>query len=549
MLEKELLERVTALSRGERLCYDSAQTWVDLFIKQARIAPGNTAVAAENGSLSFGELDRLSDRLARALAEAEGVQPDEFVAVRMGRVKEFHVAVLAIHKAGAAYMPIDLEYPAERVAYMMEDSGARLTLTEQRVAELLESVREDAAFSSRCRPDSRAYMIYTSGSTGKPKGVVIPHRALTNLVHFIAKRWKLSPDSRIALHSNFAFDAAVEDLFPALTVGGTVFVVPESARKDIFEMRDFIAKNRITGGCYSTQFGQLLGADETLDLDYICLSGEAMTSVPQCRGAVYNTYGPTEFAVDATYFELEKGREYAAIPISRPLYNCAAYIVNDKLELLPPGETGELCLSGPQLAEGYWNRPELTAKAFTKLNISADETADIYRTGDLARWNGEGQLEFCGRIDTQVKLRGFRVELGEVESCAARFPGVRQTAAEVRNNTLCLYYTASGDMDETALADYMAESLAEYMVPGAFIRLDAMPLTVNGKIDRKALPEPVLHGTLETVAPETGAEMDVVTAMARVLGVKDAPGVTHDFFELGGDSIKAIRLVSQLRAV
>ena len=241
-VNKESLERAIALSGGERLCYDSTKTWVDLFIEQARIAPGNTAVVAENGSLSYAELDRLSDRLARKLTDAEGVQPDEFVAVRMGRVKEFHVAVLAIHKAGAAYMPIDLEYPADRVAYMMEDSGARLTLTEQRVAGLLHSIGEDAAFSSRCRPDSRAYMIYTSGSTGKPKGVVIPQRALTNLVHFIAKRWGLNTRSRIALHSNFAFDAAVEDLFPALTVGGTVFVVPENARKDIFEMRDFISK-------------------------------------------------------------------------------------------------------------------------------------------------------------------------------------------------------------------------------------------------------------------------------------------------------------------
>ena len=272
-----------------------------------------------------------------------------------------------------------------------------------------------------------------------------------------------------------------------------------------------------------------------------------MTSVPMCRGKVFNTYGPTEFTVDATYYELEKGREYAAIPIGRPLYNCAAYIVNEKLELLPPGETGELCLSGPQLAEGYWNRPELTAKAFTKLKISEDETADVYRTGDLARWNEEGQLEFCGRIDTQVKLRGFRVELGEVESCAARFPGIRQAAAEVRNNTLCLYYTASDVIDETALAAYMAESLADYMVPGAFMRLDAMPLNVNGKIDRKALPAPVICTGNEFVAPETEAEADVTEAMARVLGVKETPGVTHDFFELGGDSIKAIRLVSQLR--
>ena len=547
-MEQSMLDRIIALSNGEKLDYDRTKTWVDLFMEQAREHPERVAVTAENGSLSYEELDRLSNRLAAALTEKESVQPDSFVAVRMGRVKEFHVAVMAIHKIGAGYMPIDLDYPPERVSYMMEDSGAELTLTEQSVAELLkDECKAVPDLSARRGPDRRAYMIYTSGSTGKPKGVVIPQRALTNFVHFIAKRWGLGAHSRIALHSNFAFDAAVEDLFPALTVGGTVFIVPEEARKDIFEMRDFIEKNHINSGCYSTQFGQLLGMDAQLELNYICLGGEAMTSVPNCRGAVYNTYGPTEFTVDATYYELEKSREYDNIPIGRPLYNCAAYIVNDRLELLPPGEVGELCMAGPQLAEGYWNRPELTKEKFTNLRLAEDETVKVYRTGDLARWNDEGMLEYCGRIDTQVKLRGFRVELGEVESRAARYPGIRQTAAEVRKNTLCLYYTASETVDEAALSAFMAESLADYMVPGAFMRMEAMPHNVNGKIDRKALPDPVLYGTRDYVAPETDAEQDVVSAMAKVLGVGDTLGVTNDFFELGGDSIKAIRLVSALR--
>ena len=546
-MEQAILDRIIALSNGEKLDYDCTKIWVDLFMEQAREHPEHMAVVAENGSLSYGELDRLSDQLAAALIDQEDVQPDEFIAVRMGRVKEFHAAVLAIHKAGAAYMPIDLEYPTERVAYMMEDSGARLTLTEQSVVALLKADCPAVDLSARRGPERRAYMIYTSGSTGKPKGVVIPQRALTNFVHFIAKHWGLGAHSRIALHSNFAFDAAVEDLFPALTVGGTVFVVPESARRDIFEMRAFIEKHRINGGSYSTQFGQLLAMDEPLDVDYLCMGGEAMTITPKARGSVYNVYGPTEFTVDATYFELEKGREYDNIPIGRPLDNCAAYIVNERLELLPPGEVGELCLAGPQLAEGYWNRPQLTEQAFTTLKLTDEESVRIYRTGDLARWNDEGQLEFCGRIDTQVKLRGFRVELGEVESRAARFPGIRQTAAEVRKNTLCLYYTASEEIDEAALSTFIAGSLADYMVPGAFMRLDAMPHNVNGKIDRRALPDPVIHGTQEYVAPETDAERDVVNAMAKVLGIDEPLGVTQDFFELGGDSIKAIRLVSALR--
>ena len=545
-MDKNTLQHVLTLSQGERMSYDLSKTWVDLFREQASLHPERTAVSAENGSFTYGELDRLSDRLAARLI-AEGVERDSFVAVRMGRVKEFHLAALAIHKAGAAYMPIDLEYPEDRVEYMLSDSGAKLLLTEEKVAELLRADGDGAPFKPLCGPDSRAYMIYTSGSTGKPKGVVIQHHALTNFVWFIVKRWGLTPDSRIALHSNFAFDAAVEDLYPALSVGGTVFVVPESARKDIFEMRDYIARNHINGGSYSTQFGQLLCADEPLDVDYVCMGGEAMTIVPQCRGPVYNSYGPTEFTVDATYFELEKGREYRNIPIGRPLHNCAAYIVNDKLELLPPGEVGELCLSGPQLAEGYWNRPELTAEKFTDIRLTETESVKVYRTGDLARWNEEGQLEFCGRIDFQVKLRGFRIELGEVESCAARFPGIRQTAAEVRKSTLCLYYTASEPIDEAALTKHMAGSLAEYMVPGAFMKLETMPHNVNGKIDRKALPDPVIQSNAGYVAPETEVEKAVVAGMEEVMESADPIGVTHDFFELGGDSIRAIRLINLLR--
>ena len=548
MVSRKELRRIIALSGGEVFEYDREQTWADLFREQARLHPDRTAVSAENGELTYAELDRLSDRLAAQLAERENVRPDEFVAVRMGRVKEFHVAVLAVHKAGAAYMPLDLDYPQARVDYMMADSGARVTLTEARVTELLHSGGEEQAFVSRCGPERRAYMIYTSGSTGKPKGVVIPQKALTNLVHFIVRRWGLGEHSRIALHANFAFDAAVEDLFPALTAGGTVFVVPETARKDIFEMREYLATHRINGGCYATQFGQLLGADAELDLDYICLGGEAMTAVPRTRGHVYNTYGPTEFTVDATYYEIEKGREYRNIPIGRPLDGCAAYITDSSMNLLPPGETGELCLGGPQLAEGYWQRPELTAEKFTELEIPGKGKTRVYRTGDLARWNEEGQLEFCGRIDFQVKLRGFRIEPGEVENCAARYPGIRQAAAEVRRDTLCLYYTAAEEIDEAKLAAFMAESLTEYMVPGAFIRLEAMPYNVNGKIDRKALPDPAACADGDYAAPENEAEKAAAGAMARALGTEEKTlSVTRDFFEMGGDSIKAIRLVSMLR--
>lgn len=548
MLDRKKLDEVLKLSRGEMLTYDETLTWVDLFKRQVEKHPEKKAVCAKNGSLSYEELDRKSDALAAALVEKEGVKPDEFVAVHMDREKEFFIAALGIHKAGAAYLPIDLESPPGRIAYMMENSGARLTLTKKNVSRLCRLGKTDEKFVPKCTQDSYAYMIYTSGSTGEPKGVVIPHRALANFVHAIAHLWGLNGESRITLHSNFAFDASVEDIFPPLTVGGTVFVMPERVRKDIYEAREFIAKNHINGGCYSTQFGQLLAMDETpLDVDYFVVGGEAMTVVPNVRGRIINTYGPTEFTVDATYFTLEKGCAYKNIPIGRPLCNCAAYIVNEKLELLPAGETGELCLAGPQLADGYWKRPELTDEKFTTLSLGGGESVKIYRTGDLAYWNSDGQLEFQGRIDTQVKLRGFRIELGEVERRAAMFPAMRQTAAEVRHDTLCLYYTATADVDEEELKAFMAQSLADFMVPQIFVRLEVMPETLNGKIDRKALPDPKHITKGEYVAPDSEEERVTEEIVRRILGSEEPISVTDDFFEMGGDSIKAIRVVSDLR--
>ena len=268
-------------------------------------------------------------------------------------------AVIAVHKAGAAYVPIDPEYPEERINYMLEDSEAHVVLTEETIREVMAKF-PDAAPLNRALPEGRAYMIYTSGSTGKPKGVVIGHRAMLNFIHFIRERWHLTEKSRIACHSTFSFDASVEDLYPALTVGGCVFIVPEEARRDIFEMKAFLKKNAINGGCYSTQFGQLLAAEnEPLDLDYIVVGGEAMTHTLNVRGPVYNTYGPTEFTVDATYFELEKGKDYASIPIGRPVSNAPGPLSAIPMDIFCPRGWRENCAlraaSSPKGIGSSWN--------------------------------------------------------------------------------------------------------------------------------------------------------------------------------------------------
>ncbi|MBQ8072988.1 MAG: non-ribosomal peptide synthetase, partial [Clostridia bacterium] len=543
LTDAEERERVLSLSRGEELPYDENETWIDLFQKQVKRAPDHPAVTDRNSSYTYAELDKASDRIAGWLIR-NGVKENTFVAIQMGRVKEFIATEMGIHKAGAGYVPIDPEYPQDRIDYMLGDAGAGLLLTEEKVREILAEPAADWDGRSRATPESLAYMIYTSGSTGQPKGVVILQRCLTNYAHVIGKHWQLSEQSRITIHAGLAVDFAGEDLFPTLCAGGSVYIVPEEVRKDVFAMREYLAENRITGGSFYTQFGQLMGKDEELDLDYISIGGEAMTSIPKVRGRVLNAYGPTEFTVDAVFHEIDPNRTYDTIPIGRPLDNCAGYILDGSLHLLPAGMAGELCLAGPQMAQGYWKRPELTAEKFCE---SADLPGiRIYRTGDLARYNERGEMEYLGRIDTQVKLRGFRIELGEIENRAIQYGRLKEAAAAVKKEQVVLYYTTEDDieMDTAELRGYLSERLTDYMVPTVYMKLEKMPLNTSGKIDRKALPEPVLADLGEIVPPETETEKALFEIAAGILGTEEF-GVTTDLVALGLSSIGAMRLASE----
>lgn len=546
-MNSQEINKILEVSQGKKYEYDTSKTWIDLFREQAVKNPDKIAVVNKNTTMTYKELDEASDKIAAYLIN-NGVKVNEFVAVKMGRVKEFMSVVIGIQKAGAAYVPIDLDYPEARAEYILKNSEAKIIFTNEIAAEVLKMPLKITHAEYRLSHENLAYMIYTSGSTGNPKGVMIQHKALLNLVHFIRERWHMNEQSRISCHSSFAFDGSIEDLYPVLTAGGTLFIVPEEIRHDIFEMRNFIEKNKITGGYFTTLFAQILAAGkEPLNVDYISVGGEAMTENLNVSGTVYDTYGPTEFTVDATYFELEKGKEYNPIPIGRPLYNCAAFIVEKNNELLPIGETGELCLSGPQLALGYWKLPELTDEKFTALKISDGDVRKIYHTGDLARYNKDGQLEFLGRIDFQVKLRGFRIELGEIESSALKYPGIIQAAAAVRKKILCLYYTSEKVIDEKKLKSFMASSLADYMIPALFIKLERMPETPNGKLDRKALPDPDIIRKNKYVKPRNEIEKTVADCIKKALNINFNIGAEDNFIEIGGDSISAIQTVSFLR--
>ena len=545
LLNKKDVRSVLRLSRGEVLDISDAKTYLELFYRQCRENPEKTAIVDSTGSYTYRQLDELSSGVAAYLAE-NGLDKKPFAAIRIGRSKDFMVAAMGVHKAGMAYVPIDLDYPQDRVDYMLENSGAEVVLTQELISEAMlhPGKREEII------PDENtfAYMIYTSGSTGRPKGVMIRHSSLYAFVCFIRSCWELNASSRITCHSNFAFDAAVEDLYPVLTTGGTLYIVPEDARKDVLLMRKFIQENGITGGCYTTQFAQLMSTEDALKLDYMVLGGEKMTSVPNITGRVINTYGPTEFTVDATWYEIEKTRHYTNIPIGRPVYNSIGLILDENGRMLPQGMIGELCLAGQQISAGYHELPEQTAKVFRKLRLEGGTELFLYHTGDLARYNDEGELEYFGRMDNQVKFRGFRIELEEIRSVASRYEAIRQCVVQIRKEQICLYYTAEHELDEEELRGFLGQSLADYMVPSAFIRLEALPMTPNGKVDLKALPDPVTGGKEEYEEPEGETQIRIAQAFAQVLSADQPVGAGDNFFALGGDSIKAIRLVSLLRA-
>ncbi|MGN1349932.1 MAG: amino acid adenylation domain-containing protein, partial [Anaerovoracaceae bacterium] len=538
--------RLGALGAGDTLEYNQEETWLDLFRAQAMAMPERCAVADEDGFLTYGELARQSDCIAQGLIQ-RGVSPGSFVVLLTERRKEFLAAVLGIQKAGAAYVPVDPEYPQERKAYMVQDSCAALVLTDELIFTMLAEgtgAEEDPHLD---RPEGRAYMIYTSGSTGKPKGVVQSHRALRAFVQWRRQLLDMGPDSRHAEHASFAFDASLDDLICPLAWGGEVHILGQKLRQDPDAMKQYFMDHQITGLTLPTQLGMaMLAQDPKLPLQFLMMGGEKLLPLKQHTDVrIINGYGPTEFTVCASYYEVDP-ETAEDIPIGRPVPGARVYICDGAGQLLPEGMTGELCLAGPQIAEGYWGQPQLTEEKFTVLAGTAPHR--VYRTGDLARFNRDGNLEFCGRIDNQVKLRGYRIETEEIEHCALALAGVKQAAAAIRQDRICLYYTAESELPEDALRRSLARQLAGYMMPELYLRLEEMPLTSNGKVDYRQLPAIAQANPPSSVPPKNEREEIVCRCMGSILGMDRMPGADQDFFALGGDSIRAIRLVTLLRS-
>ena len=579
IVSDEEAERIINIGTGKEIDVDLSKTFANLFTEQAKRTPDAPAVVDRDSQLTYGEMDRYSNALSRQLIDF-GVQPNDFVCVMLDRFKEFPLAVLAIHKAGAAYTPLDFEYPNERLSYMLENSESKVLITSHDVLEakkaegdfntaaaktffiddFMEGVRsQESGDRSQeaidlSEPDGLAYMIYTSGSTGKPKGAMLHQAGLRNFISVVIDMEKLTAADRISGHRSFSFDAHIEDMYPVLTLGGSFHIMPTEIRKDLAAIRQFLIDHQCTGGGYSTAMTcLLLNTFDDLPIRFTTGGGEKMDGVFSDHIEIINVYGPTECTDDTSYYSIAPGRRVENIPIGQSVANNWNFIVDTAGNLVPQGVAGELCFAGVQVGRGYWRLPERTSKSFVDCPFVKQDRwgrpVRMYHTGDLCRWNEDGQIEYMGRIDTQVKLRGFRIELGEIESKVLNIEGIRQAAAEVRkvlgNEHLVLYYTleaGSALTDEDIRKTLAASSLADYMVPDAYMQMDSMPMTPNGKINRKALPAPEMKRATEYEAPKGEMEELFCSIFSEILKIKEV-GATDNFFEIGGTSINAIKVI------
>jgi amino acid adenylation domain-containing protein/non-ribosomal peptide synthase protein (TIGR01720 family) len=564
--------------------YPKDKTIIDLFEEQVNKTPDAIAVVFEADQLSYRQLNERANQLAHYLL-GKGVKAETLVPICLERSLEMIIAIWGILKAGAAYVPIDPEYPADRISYMLADTGGALVLsskdssTKIPSSATIEIIELDTAWSvieqqsaanpaTGIKPDQLAYVIYTSGSTGMPKGAMNEHRGIVNRLLWAQGYYHLTPADTVLQKTTFCFDVSVwELLWPTLAGAKLVFAKP-GGHKDNDYLRSVIEQQHITMmhfvpsmlGVFlpDLQYGDCKGLRKVL------CSGEALKpahvaafreKLPHVE--LHNLYGPTEAAIDVTYWSLnenvKEGERVNMVPIGKPVANTSIYILNKNNSLVPMGGIGELHIGGVQVGRGYLNRPDLTEAKFIADPFSKNGAGRMYKTGDLGRWLPGGNIEYLGRIDDQVKVRGYRIELGEIESALQRSGLVSQAVVLARDNSegtkrVVGYIVPGEGFSKEAVTTYLNSRLPEYMVPQLWVELAQLPVTPNGKVDKKALPDldasDLVSG--EYVAPANEFEKQLAETWQKLLGIERA-GINDNFFELGGDSILSIQVVSRMR--
>ncbi|WP_394548956.1 amino acid adenylation domain-containing protein [Priestia aryabhattai] len=560
LLDHEKHQILKTFNEGEHGKDLKDTTILHLFEERVNLTPDAIAASWKQESLTYRELSSKSNQLANLLKE-KGIGKNDVVAIMLPSSLNMIIGIMGILKAGGTYLPIDPTYPNERIKYFLDDSDAQLliTVSEQEIAhsftkdflfineEML--MEQDGSYALNIsEPEDIAYLIYTSGSTGKPKGVMIQHNSLANLT-LIASNLGIKEKTNVLQFSSFSFDASVWEIFPTLIAGGTLHIEEKEYLLE-YGLSQWMEENKIN---VATLPPSVLRTIEVAKLPYlqtIVTAGEACTADIVNKWSkgrkLINAYGPTESTVCATLTFLSPNSNN--ITIGRPIMNTQVYVVNECNQLQPVGVPGELCIGGHGLAKGYYNRQKLTAEKFIENPFQPN--SKIYKTGDLARWLPNGEIEYLGRIDHQVKIRGHRIEIGEVNECLLQHEEIQEAfilpfSREATNISLVAYYVAHSECSIQSLRAYMSKQLPEYMIPFNFIRLPELPLTSNGKVDRNALPKPKSQ-TENGIQPRNKKEQLLKKLWQEVLEIKEF-GIEHSFFELGGDSIKAIQIVAKLK--
>ncbi|SEC17951.1 amino acid adenylation domain-containing protein [Tenacibaculum sp. MAR_2009_124] len=536
--------------------YPDHKTIIDLFIEQVNKAPHLTAIAHNDSTFTYQELDEKSNQFANYLLSNGNLKIEESVAVILERSPWLIVAFLGILKAGGTYVPIDPKFPLERKHYIIEDSNSN-TIIDQSFIEKFQKECSNISNDLPQRPitsNNLVYIIYTSGSTGKPKGVLIEHKAIMNTIFAQIDGFFIHKNSKCLQFASPSFDASISEILTSLLSESTLYIIDDKQKSDVNYFTNFIVDNGITIATIPPAFLQLLSIEKLAGIKTIVSAGEAI-SLDLAKGVAkhcnfINAYGPTETSICTSLFNEELT---SLVSIGKPINNTQVYILNQNNSLLPMGATGELCVGGTGLTRGYLNREELTAKKFIQNPFSKSSNERIYKTGDLARWLPDGSLEFAGRVDDQVKIRGYRIELGEIENVLYSIKGVVQHSVithKDKNNihSLVAYVVLNDELTKETVQEKLKKKLPEYMIPSIWIELKTMPITSNGKVNKKALPIPeeVLVSSSTYKAARNEFETKLVSIWQELLSI-DKIGIHDNFFELGGHSLLATRLVSQIR--
>jgi amino acid adenylation domain-containing protein len=519
--------------------------------------------------LSYAELNERANRLAHLLRE-RGVGPEVIVAICVERSLEMVISLLGVLKAGGAYLPLDPSYPQERLAYMLEDARPLCVLTTGVAADVLpasttllrledkktqQQLQKQSHENPRhdLKPKHPAYVIYTSGSTGRPKGVVIEHRGLTNLISWHYQAFNLSAGKATSSLAEFGFDAATWEIWPTLCIGATLVISPLNGTSNLEALLVWWENRHLDVTFLPTPIADLVfaGGYKNASLQTLLIGGDRLSYLPPqtAQISIVNNYGPTETTVVATSGCINAST--LRVHIGRPIWNTQIYVLDGHLHPVPVGVSGELYIAGTGLARGYLNRADLTSERFIA-SPYGDPGSRMYRSGDVARYRADGNLEYLGRVDDQVKIRGFRIELGEIEAALSVHASIAQAAVVAREDghggkRLVAYVIASvgSSIDAAELRSYLGRSLPEYMVPSAYVELESLPLSPNGKLDRKKLPAPEWKSK-EYEAPAGETETQIAEIFAEVLKLERV-GREDNFFELGGHSLLATQVVSQIR--